>query len=144
MRLRDLDGDGRCELIAGHPGQNAIFRWLPESKRWSCLPFKLPDGVSIVDELGRDNGLRFVDIDEDGRDDIIFSNENRYGLYLFTSMEQGWSQAVRSGTRPAPDASSGASCAAPRSRPPGRRRQSVSRSRHGDGSTDTSSDWAGS
>src|SRR5207302_7649227 len=48
---------------------------------------------------GRDNGLRFVDVNEDGRPDVMFSNEQRYGLHLFTSMEKGWSQQVLAGQR---------------------------------------------
>src|SRR5262249_15544222 len=41
-RLRDLDGDGRCELIyttevSNQPG--AVFTWNAEKKRWARLPF---------------------------------------------------------------------------------------------------------
>ncbi len=32
---------------------------------------------------GRDAGLRFVDIDEDGYVDVVFSNDQDYGIYLF-------------------------------------------------------------
>src|SRR5438132_3777497 len=53
----------------------------------------------MVDEAGRDSGLRFIDINEDGYDDVIFSNEERYSLHLFTSMEKGWSQQVLAGRR---------------------------------------------
>jgi len=34
VRFRDLDGDGRCELLVGNETQNAIFRWSEEEKRW--------------------------------------------------------------------------------------------------------------
>ena len=61
----------------------------------------LPPGAEIVDGHGRDRGLRFVDINEDGHDDIIFSNEDRYGLYLFNSMEKGWNQQVLASRRSA-------------------------------------------
>src|SRR5256885_10269412 len=46
-------------------------------------PFALPRGMSIVDERGSDNGLRFVDINDDGFDDAIFSNEKEFALHLF-------------------------------------------------------------
>jgi putative membrane-bound dehydrogenase-like protein len=93
VRMRDLDRDGRCELIA----REGIFTWLPHRKAWACLPFTLPAGTEVVDRNGRDSGLRFIDINEDGYDDVIISNEGRYGLYLFTSMERGWSQQVVAG-----------------------------------------------
>ncbi|HLJ92515.1 MAG TPA: PVC-type heme-binding CxxCH protein [Gemmataceae bacterium] len=95
VRLRDLDGDGRAELIA----REGIFRWSPTKKAWERLPFTLPAGAEVVDQNGRDNGLRFVDMNEDGHLDVLFSNEQRYGLYLFRSMKQGWSQLVRAGRR---------------------------------------------
>jgi putative membrane-bound dehydrogenase-like protein len=101
VRLRDLDGDGCCEVIAGRPGRSAAFARSGE-KGWSRQPFSLPDGTSVVDESGKDAGLRFVDIDEDGRDDVIVSNERGYALYLFSSMQQGWSRKVLGGPRGEP------------------------------------------
>jgi putative membrane-bound dehydrogenase-like protein len=60
----------------------------------------------IVDAEGRDAGLRFVDIDRDGYDDVIFSNAERYSLHLFVPAPKphlgwyyGWSQIVRAGKR---------------------------------------------
>ena len=41
--------------------------------------------------------MRFIDIDEDGNEDIVFSNEKEYGVYLFTDMEHGWSKKVIAG-----------------------------------------------
>ncbi len=101
IRLHDLDGDGISELILGHPNQLAVFRWRSgrEGPVWSRLPFSLPEGTSIVDGQGRDAGLRFVDIDEDGRLDVVFSNAERYSIDLFTSMKEGWSRRVVSGKR---------------------------------------------
>ena len=96
MRLRDLDGDGICELVVGHPDQQAVFRF-DAAKGWSRLPFTLPEGTAIVDAEGRDAGLRFVDIDQDGQLDVLFSNEDRYGAWLFTSLEKGWSHKLVDG-----------------------------------------------
>src|SRR5205823_10577191 len=50
-----------------------------------------------VSTRDQDSGLRFVDIDEDGNDDVVFSNEKEYGIYLFTDMERGWSKKVMAG-----------------------------------------------
>jgi putative membrane-bound dehydrogenase-like protein len=95
VRLRDLDRDGRCELIVSNESEQAIFGWT--KKGWTKLSFALPEGTAIVNPAGQDNGLRFVDIDEDGYDDVLFSNGERYSLHLFASMKDGWSRRVLSG-----------------------------------------------
>ena len=95
VRLRDVDSDGRCEWIVSNNREQAIFRWAENG--WKKLPFTLPAGTAIVNAAGQDNGLRFVDIDEDGQDDIIFSNGELFCLYLFSSMQDGWSRCVLSG-----------------------------------------------
>jgi putative membrane-bound dehydrogenase-like protein len=99
VRLRDLDGDGRCELIVGNDKEQAVFAWSDEDKRWMKLPFTLPEGATLVSAAGKDNGVRFVDLDEDGHDDVIVSNEERYSIHLFTLMKEGWSRRVMSGKR---------------------------------------------
>lgn len=106
VRFRDVDNDGRCELIVSNDKQNRILSWSAEEKSWTKLPFVLPAGISIVDEQGRDNGLRFVDLNEDGYDDVVFSNEERYAVHLFIAMpkphlgwERGWSFKVSGGRR---------------------------------------------
>jgi putative membrane-bound dehydrogenase-like protein len=97
VRLRDIDNDGRCELIVANDSQQAIFTWSPDKDHWTQLPFKLPAGAALVDAEGRDAGLRFVDIDEDGYDDVIMSNDRQFSLHLFTSMQQGWSRQAKLG-----------------------------------------------
>ena len=96
VRLRDLDGDGICELIVGGPGPSAVMQYERAEPRWQRLPFALPDGVSIVDERGRDRGLRFIDLDRDGHDDLVFSNDERSSVDRFVSMQEGWSDRRRS------------------------------------------------
>ena len=96
VRLHDLDGDGVCELIVGNPSQQAVFRHSPDAG-WLRLPFSLPDGTSIVDAEGRDAGLRLVDVDVDSHPDVVFSNGRRYSVNCFTSITEGWSQAMLSG-----------------------------------------------
>ncbi len=97
VRLRDLDGDGVCECIVGNHRQNGVFAFTAQG--WTKLPFSLPDGVTIVDSQGRDAGLRFVDFNEDGHDDIVFSNAQRYSAHVFGSMQNGWSRTTLSGLR---------------------------------------------
>jgi len=104
VRLRDLDGDGRDELIVGNESQNGVFRWSEERRAWSPLPYSLPRNARIVDARGRDNGLRFVDVNGDGFADVILSNEKYFSLHLFIvkpylGFDVGWSREVFSGQR---------------------------------------------
>ena len=104
VRLRDVDHDGRCELIVSNERQQAVFGRSEGGKGWAKLPFVLPPDAVLVDASGADRGLRFVDVDEDGDDDVLFSNQDRYSLHLFTGMTDGWSQEVRAGRRGEGDA----------------------------------------
>jgi len=102
FRFRDLDGDGVCEIIAAAAGGIAqrIFRFDFPARIWKPLPFTLPNGASLVDSQGADAGVRFVDVDEDGRDDVVVSNEAGYSVSLFASPADGWSIPALSGKRP--------------------------------------------
>jgi putative membrane-bound dehydrogenase-like protein len=97
VRLHDLDADGICELIVGNERENAVFQL--DREGWKQAPFGLPPGTSVVDARGRDHGLRLVDVNEDGHDDVLFSNDESYSLHLFTSMKEGWSNQVLAGKR---------------------------------------------
>ena len=99
VRLRDLDLDGVCELVVGNEKQQGAFRRAADRQTWERLPFALPEGTTIVDAQGRDAGLRFVDVDEDGHADVVFSNARRYSADLFTSIREGWSRRVLFGNR---------------------------------------------
>lgn len=102
VRLRDLDGDGICELLVGNERHSAAFGWLGEHRGWKRLPFGLPGQTAIVDAQGRDAGLRFVDVDGDGRDDVVFSNAERYSFHAWTAIDRGWSRQVLSAQRGGP------------------------------------------
>ncbi len=98
VRLRDTDGNGTCELIVAHPDHRAIFRRLPSSVSWQ----RVDDAVvpePIVTADGRDAGLRFVDLNDDHFDDVVFSNDERYGTYLFTPQTGGWNRQTHAGSR---------------------------------------------
>jgi putative membrane-bound dehydrogenase-like protein len=106
FRLRDVNNDGNCELVIATPERNAIYSWSRENERWQKLPYSLPPEASFVDGDGRDFGLRFVDFNDDGYDDVIYSNAKSYGLYLFLPQpkedwrfEVGWTRKVRAGKR---------------------------------------------
>lgn len=101
VRLRDFDRDGRCELLVSNDKQNALFAWSDTERTWKKLPYALPPGLALVNERGEDNGLRFVDLNGDGFDDLILSNEKEYAIYLWAKdvkpglgWTAGWSHKV--------------------------------------------------
>ena len=104
VRFHDLDGNGRSELLLANPTASAAFSYSVPERRWRKLPFALPEGARFADEKGRDAGLRLVDVDADGHDDVIFSNEQSYGVYLFDSLADGWSKRILAGQRGEGDA----------------------------------------
>ena len=104
--LHDFDHDGVEEKLLSGPGINEIQHWNPQSKVWVKENYALPEGVQRVDASGNDLGLRFVDLNGDGFDDILFSNPQRYSIHLwnkdvkpYLGWTRGWSQFVRAGER---------------------------------------------
>src|SRR5262249_31166226 len=58
--------------------------------------FTLPARSRIVDGQGRDDGLRFVDLDEDGDVDIVAANDAGFAIGLFDG-KRGWTRTVAQG-----------------------------------------------
>jgi len=97
VRLHDINGDGICELIVASNERSEVYE--RKDDRWHKLPFGLPKGTAIVTADGGDAGLRFADLDDDGSEDIIFSDAARYGTWMFESMKTGWSRPGIGGQR---------------------------------------------
>lgn len=104
--IRDFDHDGNNEKLRSSPQGDEILRWNPANNSWEKADFALPEGIRAVGDDGDDAGLRFVDLNGDGFDDILFSNPQRYAIYLWTKdvrpdlgWTRGWSQDIRSGPR---------------------------------------------
>ncbi len=98
VRLRDLDHDGITEAIVGNESSRAVLTLDRATLRWKPAPFNLPAGTRVVDQNGRDAGLRWIDLDQDGDDDIVFSDDSRNSVHRFESMQTGW-QTVSSKIR---------------------------------------------
>jgi putative membrane-bound dehydrogenase-like protein len=94
--------DGQPVGIFGTANGTEVLLW---TKQGNLVrqPFTLPPGAQLG-ELGVDRGLRFVDLDGDGNDDVIFSNEREYGVYLFADFKTGWSRKVMAGRAGEPGA----------------------------------------
>jgi putative membrane-bound dehydrogenase-like protein len=92
----------RQYLVAGNDREDAVFEY-PLDLLQQKQPFSLPPGAKASD-AAMDYGLRFVDLDGDGYDDIIFSNEKEYGVYLFKDMKTGWSRKIMAGRAGEPGA----------------------------------------
>ena len=56
VRLRDLDQDGRCELIVGNESQNAAFTWSQEEESW-----KTPSLCAAAGSVDRRCSARTMD-----------------------------------------------------------------------------------
>lgn len=105
--LRDMDHNGICELLVANPQQQAVFAWSEAEKQWKKLPDGTwPAGVALVNERGEDNGVRFVDVNGDGFEDLLYSNEHEYALWLYIhtpkpnlGWERGWTFKVREDRR---------------------------------------------
>ena len=95
LRFRDIDNNGTSELLAN---DGKVYEW--NGSKWNQTNSSLPDGVHMVNTNGMDNGLRFVDFNHDGFDDILQSNSQGYSLYLFDEKKSGWTIEVMQGTRP--------------------------------------------
>lgn len=111
VRLVDRDGDGYLDVEIRNDAVKQARLWRPGASRgrWEVQPLPdaeasippptpklpLPPGARPTDAEG-DHGLRFFDLDGDGHDDVIFSNERDYGVYLFDP-KSGWTRKVMAG-----------------------------------------------
>ena len=91
VRLRDLDGDGRSEILVGNSKTRKLFTRGSDGT-WRA-PIELPG--AIVDAQGRDNGVRFVDIDRDGYDDFFISNDKQSAIHLYEPKTGGFTRPVK-------------------------------------------------
>ncbi len=93
--LRDVDGDGITDRvntvldgadIVSFGGVENVSKRLPNPYPWREKPED-------------DNGQRLIDIDGDGCLDVVHSDKETYGVWLFESRETAWSIELMSGKR---------------------------------------------
>jgi hypothetical protein len=84
LHFRDLNGDGVSDIIADKNAflSNKILRWTPAR-------FQLPLPLS--------KSMRFIDLDHDEDDDLVFANESEYAIWLYENPTTGWSKKLLSG-----------------------------------------------
>uniref|UniRef100_A0A7C4LM00 C-type cytochrome n=1 Tax=Schlesneria paludicola TaxID=360056 RepID=A0A7C4LM00_9PLAN len=91
VRLIDTDGDGLLEAV-----KSASKFDKPSLKLLQAN--KLPQGV-VLPPAGAPLSLRLVDLNEDGHRDLVFSDAQRYGVWLFEPAAQAWTVELLSGQR---------------------------------------------
>lgn len=108
---RDLDGDGDVELIRGRVVRTArpaddkaggaveCFQWDRAASKWSLLPLSMPLALPPEAVKRFPAAARFVDVNEDGRLDLVFADAEQYGVWLFASLDKGWSIELLAGKR---------------------------------------------
>ncbi len=102
--IKNLDLGHRVILLANEKEQTIVLpRIQGDNYRYEKADFTLPPGARLG-LPGKDYGLRFIDLDGDGKADVVFSNEKAYGVYLFKDMKTGWSRKVMAGKRSDKDA----------------------------------------
>src|SRR5262249_47374559 len=94
---------GKEAIWVASDGKDSVFFDCTNGVMPRRLAFGLPAGIKATFDL-KDHGLRFIDLDGDGYDDIVFSNEQGYGVYLFKDMKEGWSRKVIAGKAGEPGA----------------------------------------
>ncbi|WP_417748382.1 PVC-type heme-binding CxxCH protein [Rosistilla oblonga] len=95
VRMRDLDRDGISEVLVANEQTRQVYS-LDSDGNWKSDPVPLP--FAIVDETGGDNGLRFVDLDKDGYDDMIVSNTRQSAIRLYDSETGDFTRDVEPAT----------------------------------------------
>jgi putative membrane-bound dehydrogenase-like protein len=90
-------------ILAANDKEQAVFLRSKETGKYVKAPFTLPPGARLAGP-DKDHGLRLIDLDEDGYVDVVFSNEEEHGIYLFNDLEKGWSRKVMAGKAGEPGA----------------------------------------
>ena len=97
--FRDVDGDGQCEWLQQE--KQTVVVYGVREHQWKDLGYAIPDAWRLFPSDWRltDSGLRFIDLNQDGQEDVVASDGSRFGAWLFDSPETGWARLLRKGQR---------------------------------------------
>jgi hypothetical protein len=94
---RDIDGDDNDEEITVTTWRSQeCFITSSQGDQRSTVSWKLPE---LNNPRSYRSTMRLVDVNSDGKLDLLFSNHERYCLYLFKDMKEGWATKVFDVTR---------------------------------------------
>ena len=91
FQARDIDADGTDELLISSESSTKVLAW--KNSEYIEATYEAP--VRVAGESG-DNGVRLIDFNNDNHLDIVQSNGNEFGVWLFANPTVGW-QKVRGG-----------------------------------------------
>jgi putative membrane-bound dehydrogenase-like protein len=91
--LHDFNRDGVCELLTSRGQRSELFEWNSKSSTWH-KKFTLPAAARLRSEQGGDAGLRLVDVDRDGRTDLLFSDHDLFGVWLLADLDRGFTKVT--------------------------------------------------
>lgn len=99
-KARDFDHDGTEERIVTREGGVHLESFELISKTWKDADFQLPSEITSTDPL------KFIDLNGDGFQDLLFSDKTHFHIALWSSQvrpelgwTKGWSQLVSSAKR---------------------------------------------
>lgn len=100
LHAYDVDADGNDEIFFSRDDKTVVASW--NGNQYAESPYQFPAGA--VGNAQRDTGVRLLDLNGDHRLDIVKSNGDDYGVWLFAERSVGseaehflgWEQ-VRSG-----------------------------------------------
>ena len=92
VSAHDIDGDGTDELLATDDSSTVVLI-RSGVDAFEKAEYQFPSRLS---SNGKDVGTRLVDLNNDGRLDVVHADGAEYGVWLFADSKSGW-QKVRSG-----------------------------------------------
>jgi len=90
LRFVDLNGDGKLDLVQ-YSAWGDKGAWLYTSTGWEKIDHYIPK-VPITTDKGQDNGVRFVDLNGDGRLDMVQCRTN-HGCDAWINNGTDWQEA---------------------------------------------------
>jgi hypothetical protein len=91
LALADLDRDGRKEIIVGHGGGITVFRW-------GYLRGKLAMSARVVEGKHRVNDVAIVDVNRDGKLDVVGQGWDDGATIFFGNGVGGFSRSIELAT----------------------------------------------